>query len=174
MTASRSSWTLALLVVAGCGGGRATARETLESLRAALATHDGAAFNALTDSESIAHRCQEVRERRAMLDRGDDPKTAMEGMPLSADEMRRGSEMDAAALLLDRRSPLFADAKWISVATVVAEESDGPDATCLRLRGADGVERDFWFHRESGRWCYDQFRHRAWGAAATSPGSAAK
>jgi hypothetical protein len=162
VTSRRAAWALAVLVAAGCGGGRSTPREALESLRAALATHDGAALNAMTDSESVAHRRAEVRERRAMLERGDDPSAVMQGMPMTADEMRRGTEMDAAGILLDRRSPLFADAKWIGEATVVEEAQDGPDATRLRLRGVDGAERDLWFHREDGRWRYDQFRHRVW------------
>ena len=155
------AWCLvACLVVAACGGERATPREALESFRAALSAHDGAALDALTDAESVAHRRTEVRERRAMLDRGDDPAVAMKDMPLTADEMRRGTEADACALLLDRRSPMFADAKWLSAATIVEETSDGPDGARIHLRGTDGVERDVWFVRERERWCYDQFRTR--------------
>ena len=162
MTRALAAWAVSLLLAAGCGGGRATPAEALASLRAALATHDGVALNAMTDSDSVAHRCAEVRERRAMLARGDDPETAMQGMPVTADEVRRGSEMDAAAMLLDRRCSLFADAKWIGVATVVEEVPDGADAARIRLRGVDGTERDLWFRLEDGRWCYDQFRHRIW------------
>jgi hypothetical protein len=162
MTAARGAWAVALVLAAGCGGGRATPREALESMRAALATHDAVALSAMMDGDSVSHRCAEVRERRAMLERGDDPATAMQGMPISADEIRRGSESDAASLLLDRRCPLFADAKWIGTATVVEEVPDGADAARIRLRGVDGADRDFWFHLENGRWCYDQFRHRVW------------
>jgi len=151
---------VAVLAVGACGGGRSTPRETLESMRAALNTKDGAALDALTDAESVSHRRAEVRERRAMLARGDDPAAALQGLPLTAEEMRAGTEADASALLLLGRSPLFAEARWFNAASVIAETADGPDAACLTLRGVDGVERGIWFVRQGGRWCYDQFRTR--------------
>jgi hypothetical protein len=148
------------LAAASCGGGRSTPRETFESMRAALNTKDGAALDALTDAESVSHRRAEVRERRAMLERGDDPESALREMPLTAEEIRAGTEADASAILLVKRSPLFADARWFNAATVIAETADGPDAACLTVRGVDGVERSVWFVRQGGRWCYDQFRTR--------------
>lgn len=160
--ARRAAAVVLLLAAAACGGGRGTPREALESFRAALATRDAAALHRLQDADSVAHRRAEVRERRAMLERGDDPADALKDFPLTADEVRRGTEDDAAALLLDKRTPLFADAKWIGSATVVEEAADGEDAARIRLRGTDGKERDLWFRRENGRWCYDQFRHRVW------------
>lgn len=160
MRSSRLLLAAFVLAAGACGGGRSTPRETFESMRAALNTKDGAALDALSDAESVSHRRAEVRERRAMLARGDDPETALQGMPLTAEEMRAGSEADASAKLLLKRSPLFADARWFNAASVVGETADGPDAACLKLRGVDGVERDVWFVRQGGRWCYDQFRTR--------------
>lgn len=160
MKRARAALLAVSLAAASCGGGRSTPRETFESMRAALNTTDGAALDALCDAESVSHRRAEVRERRAMLERGDDPSSALQGMPLTAEEMRAGTEADASARLLVKRSPLFADARWFNAATVVAETAEGKDAACLRLRGVDGVEHDMWFIRQAGRWCYDQFRTR--------------
>jgi hypothetical protein len=160
---TRSAALALALVLAACGGGRSTPREVLESLRAALASGDAAALDALVDTESVAHRRDEIRERRAMLERGDDPAEAVAGLPITVDELRRGTEDDAAILLLAKRTPLFSQAKWIQAAVVAAEVPEGEDVTLLRLRGPDGVERNFWFLREQGRWCFDLFRtRRAW------------
>ena len=149
-----------LLAAAACGDDRSTPRGTFEALRAALVERDGAALDALTDMNGVLHRRAEIRERRAMLERGDDPTEVMGDMPLSAEEVRRGTEADAAGLLLERRSPLFSVAGWIGAAEVVEEIADGPDCACVRLKGADGAMRELWFVRENGRWCYDQFRSR--------------
>lgn len=160
---TRRAALLLALVLAACGGGRSNPREVLASLRAALVTEDAAALDALLDSESAAHRRDEVRERRAMLERGDDAKTVLDGFPLTADEVRKGTEDEAAILVLRKRSPMFSQAQWIQSATVAAEEPENHDVTLLRLRGPDGVERNFWFLREGGRWCFDLYRTtRAW------------
>jgi hypothetical protein len=74
--------------------------------------------------------------------------------------VQRGSEADVVALLVSRASPLIDEADWYLQASVVGERSEGDDAVCLRLRGPDGVERDLWFLRENGRWCFDQYRTR--------------
>jgi hypothetical protein len=160
---TRTAALLLALVLAACGGGRSSPREVLESLRAALVTEDAAALDALIDSESAAHRRDEIREKRAMLERGDDAKAALDGFPLTADEVRSGTEDEAAILVLRKRSPMFSQARWIESAAVAAEEPENADITLLRLRGPDGVEKNFWFLRERGRWCFDLYRtSRAW------------
>ena len=152
-----------VLLAAACGGGRSSPREVLESLRAALVTEDPVALDSLLDAESIARRRDEVRERRAMLERGDDPVAAMDGFALTADEVRGGTEDDAAIRLLAKRTPMFSQARWIQSAAVAEEIKESEDVTLLRLRGPDGVERNFWFLHERGRWCFDLYRTtRAW------------
>jgi hypothetical protein len=151
------------LAAAGCGGGRSSPREVLDALRAAVATEDAAALDALVDSESVAHRRDEIRVRRAMLARGDDPAEATAGLPLTAEEIQRGTVDEAAVLLLKKRTPMFSQGPWIRSAVVAEEVAESEDVTLLRLRGADGVERSFWFLKERGRWCFDLFRtRRAW------------
>lgn len=152
-----------LLAAAACGGGRSNPREVLESLRAALVTEDAAALDALLDSESVARRRDEIRERRAMLARGDADADALAGLPLSVEELKRGTDDEAAILLLSKRTPLFSQAQWLQNATVAEEVKESEDETLLKMRGPDGVERNFWFLREQGRWCFDLFRtRRAW------------
>jgi hypothetical protein len=151
------------LLAASCGPerGRATAREAFDALRAALAAGDGKAFCALLDSESISQSRAEVRERRAMLDRGDDPAVVLKGMPVDAAELRSGSEDDAAARYFVRVSPMFAQAKVLVAATVVGETADGADAARIDVRVEGDSTRTLWFVRESGLWCFDQRRTRS-------------
>jgi hypothetical protein len=152
----------AALAVSACGGdgGAATPREALEALRTVLMAGDGAGFYKSLDSESRSRACAEVRERRAMLRRGDDPAMVVAGLPLTPEEFTRGEESDTVTLFFPRRSPLFRDAPWIAAATVVDERADGPDATLLDLRGDNGVVRRMWFVRERGAWRFDNLRTR--------------
>lgn len=150
------------LPLAACAAERSTPREAFDAMRAALAARDPRALDELTDSDSVAYRRADVRERRALLDRGDDPDAVLQGIPLTVDEIRRGTEEDAARLLLEKRSPLFepATAAWYAAASVLSETPEGEDAVHLRIRGPDGREEDLWFLREGGKWNYDQFRTR--------------
>ena len=156
--------TAALVVLcalaAACGGAEKTGREALEALRAALSAGDGAAFYGMLDSEGASRVRAEVRERRAMLARGDDPAAVLEGMPITAEELGRGEEKDAVALFYPRGSPFFQDAKWFAAAAVAEERPDGPDAVRFTLRGGDAFDRPLWFVRESGAWRFDLFRTR--------------
>jgi hypothetical protein len=155
----------ALLAAAlgGCARERSSPRDAFEALRAAVVARDAPALDALTDSDTVSYRRAEVREKRALLERGDAPDQVLQAVPLSAEEILRGGVEDAAVLLLARRSPLFDEAAWYAGASVVAEATEGDDAARLRVRGPDGKEEDLWFLRERGRWNYDQFRtRRSW------------
>jgi hypothetical protein len=160
MRSMRAFAVLAVLAACGGGGGATTPREALESLRGVLLAGDGAGFYKLIDSESQSRGRAEVRERRAMLRRGDDPAAVVAGLPLTPEELTRGDESETMTLFFPRRSPLFREAPWIAAATIVEERADGPDATLLDLRGADGVVRRLWFAREAGAWKFDSLRTR--------------
>jgi hypothetical protein len=161
MKSTRAFLLLAALAAGACGGGGAASpREALDALRNALMAGDGAGFYKMLDSESQSRGRAEVRERRAMLRRGDDPAAVVAGLPLTPEELTRGDESDTVTLFFPRRSPLFRDAPWIAAATVVDERADGPDATLLDLRGDNGVVRRMWFAREGGAWKFDSLRTR--------------
>jgi hypothetical protein len=162
MTSKRALLCLAALVVAACGGGdaAATPREALDALRGVLVAGDGAGFYKMLDSESQSRGRAEVRERRAMLRRGDDPAAVVVGLPLTAEELTRGDESDTVRLFFPRRSPLFRDAPWIAAAKIVDERQDGADAALIDLRGENGVSRRLWFAREGGTWKFDSLRTR--------------
>jgi len=151
----------AALGVASCGAREAAApREALESLRSALLAGDGGAFVKLLDSESRSRALAEVRERRALVARGDDPAKVLAGLPMTADELARGDEAETIALFFPRRSPYFKDASWIAEAAVADGPPEDPDTASLVLRGKNGVVHAFWFVRESGAWKFDNLRTR--------------
>jgi hypothetical protein len=161
MKSTRALIVFVWLAAAACGRhGAATPREALDELRGVLVAGDGGGFYRLLDSESQSRGRAEVRERRALLKRGDDPAAVVAGLPLTPEELTRGEESDTVSLFYPRRSPLFRDAPSIAAAAVVAEQADGPDATLVELRGDDGVVRRLWFARESGAWRFDSLRTR--------------
>jgi hypothetical protein len=161
VTARRAAALLLALVAAACGGdGPSTPRDALAALRSVLLAGDGPGFVEMIDSESRSRGAAEVRERRAMMARGDEPAKVIAGLPLTPDELMRGDETDTIALFFPRRSPLFKDAAWISKAELVGELNDGPDEAAIDLRGDDGVERRLWFVKERGAWRFDSLRTR--------------
>lgn len=155
---------LVLAALAACNEAAAPVRKTpaeaLAALRVALVAQDGRALAAVLDSDSISFRHGMVREWRALLARGDDPQKTLAGVPVPPETIRAGTEDDAVAALLSKNFPLLADARWYADAAVAAEEAVGPDTAVMRLRGADGAEKDLWFLRENGDWRFDQFRTR--------------
>jgi len=153
---------LFLASLAACGGGRdpSTPREALDALRAVLLAGDGRAYLKLIDAESRSRSKAEVRERRALIARGEDAAAVFRGLPLTPDEVKRGDEADVAALFLPRRSPLFRDAQWIADAAIDAERQESEDATAIDLKGGDGGMRRLWFVREGGAWRFDNLRTR--------------
>ncbi len=156
----RAAALLLLALLAGCARGRGSPREAWESLRAAIAAQDGAAIGNLLDAESRAFRLRRIHEWRALLARADDPAKALADAPFSAEELRKSTDAEAAALWTARASPMLMEARWYLDAAVVEEQDERPDTARLRLRGVDGTERDLWFVREEGRWAFDQFRTR--------------
>ncbi len=161
MTRVRAVLFAVVLVAASCGGsGASTPREALERLRAALSAGDGAAYYALIDTESQSRGCAEVRERRAMLARGDDAAVVLAGLPVTVEELTKGEPADTVTLFFPRRSPFFKDAAWLASAVVASEESEGPDVAAIEMRGSGGVVRRLWFVRESGAWRFDNQRTR--------------
>jgi hypothetical protein len=159
----RRAATLLALLAAACSHAARTADEALADLRASVAAGDGEAFYRLLDSESAAQARATVRERRALLARGDDAAQVLRGMPITREELESGDEAEVAARFFPRASPIFRDAPWFATSTVADERADGADAMLVRMRGADGVERPLWFVREAGAWRFDLARtQREW------------
>jgi hypothetical protein len=149
---------LAVLAAAGCGGGRATPRETFETLRSAADTGDAARLADAYDGDTRAARRAMIREWRALLARGDDPAEVLGRTSLTARDVTEGTLDDAVGRLFILHSPFVRDGAWYRDAKVVAEEQDGPDAAKLQVLGVDGVSCDVWFVREGGRWALDHGR----------------
>lgn len=149
----------AALALAACGGGRSTPQETLDTLRSAVAVSDGARLVEVHDSITLANRRQMMRELRALLARGDDPKEVLKPVGLSAEEITTGTLDDAVGRLFLRNSPFVRHADWFRTATPVRPaEFESEDVAKLVLRGSDGMEREVWFVREKGKWAIDQPR----------------
>jgi hypothetical protein len=150
---------IAVLVAApSCGGGFASPRECLDSLVSAAATGDGARLAAAHDAETRAHRRQKILELRALLARGDAPEDTLGGTNFSVADVTTGTPDDAVGRLFVLHSPFVREASWYASAKVIEEKAEGADAAMLRVRGADGRERDLWFVREDGRWTFDYER----------------
>jgi hypothetical protein len=165
--ASRRRWSRAVLSAAlaaalgACGGGPPeTPRDALAALQAAIRAKDGAAIYDLTDGDSMSWLRGQYRERRARLAQGEPASEVVGKSALSAEEVTRGTDLEAVELTLSRQSPFAAQTDWFLSAVVIAEEMESPDTARLALRGADGVERTLWFVRERGGWRYDHYRSR--------------
>ena len=141
-----------------CGGGRASPRETFETIRSAVATGDAARLCDSYDEETKAHRRATIREWRALIARGDDAAPLIGRTELSLADVTTGTVDDVVARIFIRHSPFVREATWFRDAQVTAEESDGPSATKLRLRGLDGTDREVWFVQERGKWALDHGR----------------
>jgi hypothetical protein len=153
---------LVVLLLATCGDPPAAGspKEALAQIRAAIAAGDGGAYYDLLDAESAARSRAEVRERRALLERGDPAEEVLRGMPLTAEEMRKGEIADTVKLFFPRRSHFFRDAEWYAAATPAGEGVEG-DVAWFDLAGAGGETRRLWFLLENGRWRFDQTRSLA-------------
>jgi hypothetical protein len=147
---------LVALAAAACGGGRATPLETLDTIRSSVAVSDALRFAETHDRTTRAHRRQMMRDFRALLERGDDPKVVLASVALKPEEVTAGTLDEAVGRLFLVHSPFVREQAWFRDATPVgAVEYTDEDHATVRLRGSDGVERNLYFIREDGRWALD-------------------
>jgi hypothetical protein len=154
---------LAWLVAASCNEappGPATPREAFEALRKAALAKDPGALYDLLDGETLAHQRARVREWRALCARGGEFSKVVESDAFTKEDLDRLPDTEVVGKILARNSLVVAQSPWLADATVVEDEAESPTAARLRLRGADGSERDLWFILQEGHWRYDQYRTR--------------
>jgi hypothetical protein len=149
-----------LLALAGCSKTSAqTPREAFDRFREALAAGDGAAYYELLDADSAAFGRAAVRERRALLERGDPPAEVLEGLPLTAEELRGGDDATTTKLFYPRRSVFFQEAEWYRKAKVETQDTNLEDGDAfVDLRGEEGALRRLWFVKQADGWRFDQTR----------------